>query len=203
MALKMKTIVFTSAAAKAFDTPQARAAVGGDIRKLRGRDGSRMRAGGYCVLFEEDAKTILVVHVGRRRAASYSAEAMRMPQKIVTPNGEELVVLSRAEFDRLAALAAIAEEDAADVAAYDAAKADLAAGRDERLPAEVSALLLRGAGLVAAIRKWRGMRQTELAERAGVSQGYLSDLESGRRKGANETLEALAKALDVPAWWLG
>jgi DNA-binding Xre family transcriptional regulator len=198
----MKAIVFTAAAAKAFDSPQARAAVGGDVRKLRGRDGSRMRVGAYCVLFQEDRTTILVVTVGRRRTASYSAEALRMPQKIVTPNGEELVVLARAEYDRLSALAAMAEEDAADVAAFDAAVADLAAGRDERLPEEVSALLLSGASLVAAIRKWRGMRQTELAERAGVSQGYLSDLESGRRKGAKETLEAVAKALDVPSGWL-
>ncbi len=93
-------------------------------------------------------------------------------------------------------------EDAADVAAYDVAMAEIAAGRDGQLPAEVSALLLRGAGLVAAIRKWRGMKQTELAERTHLSQGYLSDLESGRRKGAPESLEAIAKALDVPANWL-
>ena len=199
----MKTIVFTAAAAKLFDTPQARAAVGGDVKALRGRDGFRMRAGAYRVLFQDDTTTILVVHVGRRRTAPFSAEALRMPQTIVTPNGEELVVLTRADYDRLTALAAMAGEEATDVAAYDAAVADLAAGRDERLPEEVSAWLLRGAGLVAAIRKWRGMRQTELAERAGVSQGYLSDLESGRRKGAKETLEAIARALDVPAGWLG
>jgi hypothetical protein len=42
-----------------------------------------------------------------------------------------------------------AREDAADVAAYDAAMAEIAAGRDGPLPAEVSALLLHGAGLVA------------------------------------------------------
>jgi DNA-binding Xre family transcriptional regulator len=125
-----------------------------------------------------------------------------MPQMITTPQGEELVLLSRAEFDRLRALAAEAEEDAADVAAYDAVVTDLAAGRDSPLPAEVSALLLRGASLVAALRKWRGVRQTDLAECAGVSQGYLSDLESGRRKGATDTLGAIAKALDVPASWL-
>jgi len=112
------------------------------------------------------------------------------------------VVLSRAEYDRLTALAAEAEEDRADVAAYDAASAEVAAGRDAPLPAEVSAMLLRGASLVTAIRKWRGMKQTELAGRTGLSQGYLSDLESGRRKGATRSLEAVANALDVPANWL-
>ena len=198
----MKTIVFTAAAAKAFDTPQAREAVGGVTKALRGRDGFRMRAGEYRVLFNEDAATILVVSVGRRRGATHVSEAL-MPQTILTAKGEELVVLSRAEYERLSALAALAEEDAEDVAGYDAAIADLAAGRDERLPAEVSALLLRGASLLSAIRRWRGVTQVELAARAGLSQGYLSDLESGRRKGAKETLEALAKGLDVPAAWLG
>ena len=125
-----------------------------------------------------------------------------MAQMITTPMGEELVLLSRAEYNRLAALAAEAEEDAADVAAFDAAMAEVAVGLAAPLPAEVSAFLLRGASLVAAIRKWRGMKQTELAERTRLSQGYLSDLESGRRKGVPESLKAIAKALDVPANWL-
>lgn len=125
-----------------------------------------------------------------------------MAQMITTPAGEELVLLSRAEYERLTALAAEADEGAADVAAYDAVIAEIASGRDSPLPIEVSALLLRGSSLVTAIRKWRGMKQTDLAERASLSQGYLSDLESGRRKGAVETLHAIAKALDVPANWL-
>ncbi len=125
-----------------------------------------------------------------------------MAQMITTPAGEELVLLSRAEYERLAALAAEVEEDAADVAAYDAAMAEIAARGDSALPVEVSASLLRGASLVTAIRKWKGVKQTELAERAGLSQGYLSDIESRRRKGAKETREAIARALDVPTEWL-
>lgn len=119
-----------------------------------------------------------------------------------TPGGEELVLLSRAEYDRLAARAASAEEDAADVEAYDAAVAVLADGRDIALPAEVSSFLLRGASLLTALRKWRNIKQTDLAQRAKLSQSYLSDLESGRRKGSPETLTALANALDVPPDWL-
>jgi DNA-binding Xre family transcriptional regulator len=125
-----------------------------------------------------------------------------MPQMITTPSGEEMVLLSRAEYDRLVALAAEAEEDAADVAAYDEAMSELAAGRDGPLPEPVSALVLKGASLLTAVRKWRGLKQTELAERAGISQGFLSDLESGRRRGAAETLQALAEALNVPPHWL-
>ncbi len=125
-----------------------------------------------------------------------------MAQMIRTPAGEELVLLSRAEYERLTALAAEAEEDAADAAAYVAAKAEIAAGCESMMPAEISASLLRGASLLTSIRKWRGVKQTELAERAGLSQGYLSDLENRRRKGGQETLAAIAKALDVPTNWL-
>lgn len=127
---------------------------------------------------------------------------MTAVQFIVSPSGDELAVLPRAEYDRLIALANEAAEDAADAAAYDEAKAEWERQGKPIIPPEVSALMLRGASLVTALRKWRGIKQTELAERAGLSQGYLSDLESRRRKGAPETLEAIAKALDVPANWL-
>ena len=52
------------------------------------------------------------------------------PSAFVTPGGEELVVLSREAYDRLVELA----EDALDVAAYDRAKAELAAGEDSLIP---------------------------------------------------------------------
>jgi transcriptional regulator with XRE-family HTH domain len=48
--------------------------------------------------------------------------------------------------------------------------------------------MLNGASLLTALRKWRGLTQNDLAARLDISQGYLSDLESGRRKGAPETL---------------
>jgi DNA-binding Xre family transcriptional regulator len=124
------------------------------------------------------------------------------PQFIKTPGGEEMVIISRADYDAILVKLADLEEDAADVAIYDARMADLSAGRDERLPEEVSSAMLRGASLLTALRKWRGVTQLDLAAKAGVGQGYLSDLESGRRKGAPETLDALSTALDVPRDWL-
>ena len=127
---------------------------------------------------------------------------MTAVQFIVSPSGDELAVLPRAEYDRLVALANEAAEDAADADAYAEAKAEWEAQGKPIIPPEVSASLLRGLSLVTAIRKWRGIKQTDLAKRTGLSQGYLSDLESRRRKGAPETLEAIAKALDVPANWL-
>jgi hypothetical protein len=126
---------------------------------------------------------------------------MSEPQIIRTPSGDELVVLSRAEYDALLARAEEHDEDEDDVAIYDARKAELTAG-GEKLPAEVSALMLRGHSLLAAIRKWKGMTQLHVNFKTDIGQGYLSDLESGRRTGSRETLEVLAKCYNVPASWL-
>ena len=124
------------------------------------------------------------------------------PKFIDTGTGAELVLLTRAEFDELMALASEAEEEAADVAIYDARKAALDNDPNGLLPKEVSAMMLRGDRLLKALRKWRDMTQMELAARTGLGQGYLSDLESGRRQGTVETLAVIAKALDVPPSWL-
>ena len=116
-----------------------------------------------------------------------------------TPGGEDVAVLARADFEALALLAAEAEEDAADVAIYDARMAEAS----PPLPPEVSAAVLHGDSLLKAVRNWRGMTQLEVESRTQIGQGYLSDLESGRRKGTPETLTKLAKAFDVdPSWFL-
>jgi DNA-binding XRE family transcriptional regulator len=126
---------------------------------------------------------------------------MQAPQIIRTAGGEELVVLPRAEYDALVALADEQAEDDDDLAIYDARKAELAAG-GVVLPAEVSAAILRGDSRLKAIRKLCRMTQMELEFRTGIGQGYLSDLENGRRSGTPETIAKLAQALEVPVEWL-
>ena len=126
---------------------------------------------------------------------------MSPPQIIRTPNGEELVVLSRAEYEALVERADHEAEDAEDVAIYDARKAELAADGAVLTP-EVSAAILRGESRLKAIRNWRGETQQQLNFKTGVAQGYLSDLEGGRRTGTPETIAKLAQALNVPVQWL-
>jgi len=92
-------------------------------------------------------------------------------------------------------------EDAEDVAIYDARKAELTAGAVV-LPPEVSAAMLRGDRRLRAIRRWRYKTQSHLEAATGICQGYLSDLENGRRAGTPETLSKLARALDVPVDWV-
>lgn len=122
--------------------------------------------------------------------------------KFIETDGAELVVLTRAEYDKLIALAEEAEENAADVAIYDARKAEIAAATNSHLPQEVSDSLLQGDRLIKALRKWRGKTQMELAVEAGLAQGFLSDLESGRRSGSDDTLKLIAAKLDVDPSWL-
>ena len=125
------------------------------------------------------------------------------PQTIRSPSGEELVVLSRAEFDALTSAAAEALEDADDIAVFDERMGALNSGLDAPLPVEVSAAMLRGESLLRALRTWKGLTQQEVAARTRLAQGYVSDLETNRKAGSEETLRALAKALEVDPRWLG
>jgi hypothetical protein len=123
------------------------------------------------------------------------------PQIIRTPSGEELVVLPLADYEALLDRADHDAEDADDIAIYEARKAELTAG-GVVLPPEVSAAILRGDSRLKAIRHWRDETQVHLSFKTDISQGYLSDLESGRRTGTPETVAKLAQALDVPVEWL-
>lgn len=129
---------------------------------------------------------------------------MAEAQIIRTENGEELVVLTRAEFEALKARVQEVEdaEDAEDVAIFDSRMAEIAEAGDTPMPAELSALILKGNGLLKAMRVWRGMSQAALAAKAGVGQSYLSAIETKRRPGTHKTMMKLAAALDVPVTWL-
>ncbi|MER8897177.1 helix-turn-helix transcriptional regulator [Mesorhizobium sp. M0676] len=125
---------------------------------------------------------------------------MNAPQIIKTSTGEELVVIPKADYEALLHAAEEAVEDAADVAIYDERKAELKT--EKLLPAEVTMDILRGSSRLKALRNWRKLTQAELADAIGVSQGFLSDLESNRRKPSAQTSTMLVKALDVPGEWI-
>jgi DNA-binding XRE family transcriptional regulator len=117
--------------------------------------------------------------------------------KMINIEGAEMVLLTRAEFDAMVEALNEAEEDAADAEIYRVRKADLDAGFDVILPVEVSARCRKGESLLRAVRNWRGMTQAEVAEKTGFTQGYLSDLEAGKREGTAQTLRMIAKALEI------
>ncbi|MCK0746596.1 helix-turn-helix domain-containing protein [Chromohalobacter nigrandesensis] len=114
---------------------------------------------------------------------------MSAPQTIQTPTGERLVVIPEQEYHAL--LARLEDQD--DI---DAANAVVARG-EASFPMAVVDALLDGVAPVKVFREHRGLRAGELAERAGISQGYLSELEAGKKTGSLSVLKRLADALEV------
>jgi len=51
---------------------------------------------------------------------------------------------------------------------------------------------------VKNIRKSKGLNQKDLAKGAGISQTYLSQLESDKKNPTKSTLEAISDMLEVP-----
>jgi len=84
-----------------------------------------------------------------------------------------------------------------DVAAYDRAKAALAAGDDELVPALVANAILDGENPVRVWRQHREMSQVQLAEATGISQAYLAQIETGKREGTLSLFRSLADALEI------
>jgi DNA-binding XRE family transcriptional regulator len=119
-------------------------------------------------------------------------------QFIRAPGGAELAVLPRAEYDRLVALAEEVREDIGTARVVRNSKAAIAAGREVVLPKAIVDKLIAGENPIRTIREWRDMIQDELAVAVGISQNYLSDLETGKRKGPAELQAKLARALGIP-----
>ena len=119
-------------------------------------------------------------------------------QFIHTPGGDDLAVLPRSEYDRLVALAAEAQEDAAASRVIRNSSRAIKEGREVVLPEAVADRLANGDNAVRVLREWRDMIQGELAAAVGISQNYLSEIENGRRKGPAELQKKFARALGVP-----
>lgn len=106
------------------------------------------------------------------------------PEWAVLPYEEYLKLLEQAEMLE-------------DIRDYDAAKAALEKGEDELIPSEVVYAILDGENPIKVWREYRGLTQQQLAAAVGISKPYLSQIETGKRKGTTEILSAIAKAVGV------
>ena len=66
----------------------------------------------------------------------------------------------------------------------------------EPIPSEIAERIFAGEPPIRVFRQWRRLKVKELANRAGISPSYLSEIEHGKRA-AVSTLLAIAKALGV------
>jgi DNA-binding XRE family transcriptional regulator len=106
---------------------------------------------------------------------------------VKTPGGEELAILPRAELEEILAAAAHAK-----------ALADYRSGRDPGLANTEMRALVAASTPLAFWRRKRNLTQAALAKETGLAQNYLSDLETGKRKGSAPQWRKIARALDLP-----
>jgi DNA-binding XRE family transcriptional regulator len=118
---------------------------------------------------------------------------MNKPTIITTPNGDQMAVIPLTEYERLIEAA----EDLADVRAYDEVMRRLATGEEELVPAELVNRILDGENTLRVWREYRGLTVKQLAERAGVSAPFVSQIETGQREGSVDTMRKLAQVLKI------
>ena len=84
-----------------------------------------------------------------------------------------------------------------DIRDFDTINAAIDRREEELIPSEVVYAILDGENPIKVWREYRELTQQQLAETAGISKPYLSQIETGKRIGTAEILSAIAKALDV------
>ena len=118
---------------------------------------------------------------------------MNKPTIITSPNGDQMAVIPLTEYERLVEAA----EDLADVRAYDEAMRRLGSGEDELVPADIVNRILDGENALRVWREYRGLTVKQLAEKAGVSAPFVSQIETGQREGSFETMRKIADVLKL------
>src|SRR6202035_1847607 len=116
--------------------------------------------------------------------------AMMGKSQIIHTDGEDLVVITRSDYEALLARAGDeAGEDAMTARIVEATNAKIARGEDVALPGAVWEAIESGEHPIRAIRKHRGLTKTELAGQAGLSQDYLADIEAGKKTDSAASLK--------------
>ena len=110
-----------------------------------------------------------------------------------TPNGEDMIVLSKSDYETLLERAELAE----DIAALEAYRRKLAAGEEEAIPEEFASRLIDGESPIRVYRELRGLSARELADKTGISAAFLSEIENGKKEGGVSTLKKISQALGV------
>ena len=91
----------------------------------------------------------------------------------------------------------MADEDAGTARLVARARKQIAAG-EPLIPLDVVNRIAGGENPIRVLREWRDVTQLHLAHKTDIGQGYISDLENGRRKGTTAALKKIAGALQVP-----
>jgi hypothetical protein len=109
----------------------------------------------------------------------------------------EVAILPRKDYEALVARAEEADEVLGSSRLVARARKEISAGIP-LIPKEVVDRFAKGENALRVLREWRGRTKLYIAHKTNLGQGYISDLESGRRKGTIAALKKIADALKVP-----
>ncbi len=113
-----------------------------------------------------------------------------------TPRGE-VAILPRRDYELLVAKASEADEDAGTARIVARARKEIAGG-GPLLPKDIVDRMANGENPLRVLREWRDITQMYLSFKTNLSQGYISDIENGRRRGTTAALRVVANVLRVP-----
>lgn len=157
---------------------------------VKGNDRVKHTIGGLVNASAELAASMIVAEA---KAKSVFEEALKEIFNIpfTTPGGENLIIISRDEFDR-------AIEDAVDVALARRVQDAVSSGDDEYISDDVAKRLMDGDDHPVKIyREYRGLKQGELANLASITAPMVSDIENRKTNAGLSVYIKLAKALNV------
>jgi ribosome-binding protein aMBF1 (putative translation factor) len=109
----------------------------------------------------------------------------------------EVAIIPRKDYEVLVAKAAEVDEDVGTARLVARARREVAAGA-LLLPKDIVDRLAKGENAVRVLREWQNVTQTYLSFKTNLSQGYISDIENGRRTGTPAALRRIANVLKVP-----
>jgi len=151
--------------------------------------GHRFYVDEWHILYEINADTLTIVSCQHRSARRCIEMTVQIIEKDRRP---EWAVLPYEMYQQLLEDA----ETLQDIRDYEVAKKALMSD-EELIPSNVTYAILDGEKPIKVWRKYRGMTQRELAEIAGITKAYLSQIETGKRTGTTDVLAKLAKALGL------
>ncbi len=118
---------------------------------------------------------------------------MTIASSFTAPDGEEMIVLRRKDYEALIERI----EDLEDNLAVADFERKLAAGEEEFIAAEYVNRMSEGESPIRVWRDVRGMTAKDLAAASGISTAYLSEIENGKKDGSVATLKAIADVLKI------
>ena len=157
--------------------------------KSRKFSGRRFYVDEWHVLYEINSSKLIILSCQHRSARRCIEMTVQIIEKDRRP---EWAVLPYEMYQQLLEDA----ETLQDIRDYEVAKKALMSD-EELIPSNVTYAILDGEKPIKVWRKYRGMTQRELAEIAGITKAYLSQIETGKRTGTTDVLAKLAKALGL------